>query len=164
MNIFFLDSDLTKCAQYHVDRHCVKIILESCQVLCTAYPNGTAPYKHTHKNHPIAVWCRLNKANFNYVVRYAKELCKEYTYRYGKKHKCEEVLAWIDSNAPSIPEGDQTEPPRCFGEFKSSIRTTNSVVTDYREYYRLGKSHLFSWTGRAKPDWITACLLSNLKN
>jgi hypothetical protein len=155
MNIFFLDSDLVKCAEYHVDRHCVKIILESCQVLCCAYPNGVAPYRHTHKNHPISVWCRANKSNFNYIVSYARALCEEYTYRYGKRHKCEGVLDWIENNPPSIPDGEKTEPPRCFGALKDSIRITNSVVTDYREYYRLGKSHLFSWTGREKPPFLS---------
>ena len=53
-----------------------------------------------------------------------------------------------------IPDGDKTEPPRCFGEFKSVIRETDSVVADYRQYYRLGKTHLFNWTGRAKPDFL----------
>jgi hypothetical protein len=154
MNIFFLDKDLAKCAQYHVDRHCVKIILESCQVLCTAYPSGIAPYKHTHKNHPMAVWTRLNKANFRYVRDYAKALCQEYTFRYGKRHKCEEVLKWIDENPPIISDGEQTEPPRCFGELKDSIRITNDVYSDYREYYKRGKSHLFNWRGRSKPYWI----------
>lgn len=35
MNIFWLDEDLTLCAQYHCDRHLGKMLLESVQVLCT---------------------------------------------------------------------------------------------------------------------------------
>ena len=37
MNIFFLDTDVKKCAEYHVDKHVVKMILETCQLLYTAH-------------------------------------------------------------------------------------------------------------------------------
>ena len=36
MNLFYLDEDLDKCAQYHVDKHIVKMPLEAAQLLCTA--------------------------------------------------------------------------------------------------------------------------------
>ena len=35
MNLFYLDSDLDKCAEYHVDRHVNKMILEAAQLICT---------------------------------------------------------------------------------------------------------------------------------
>ena len=35
MNIFVLDEDLDKCAEYHVDKHIVKMPLEAAQMLCT---------------------------------------------------------------------------------------------------------------------------------
>ena len=34
MNIFFLDFDTKKCAKYHCDKHVVKMILETAQLLC----------------------------------------------------------------------------------------------------------------------------------
>ena len=37
MNIFYLDHDQKKCAQMHTDRHCVKMILEYAQLLCTTH-------------------------------------------------------------------------------------------------------------------------------
>ena len=37
MNIFYLDEDVQKCAEYHVDRHVVKMILEYAQLLSTAH-------------------------------------------------------------------------------------------------------------------------------
>ena len=36
MNIFYLSHDHAQCAQWHVDKHVVKMILESCQLLSTA--------------------------------------------------------------------------------------------------------------------------------
>ena len=35
MNIFVLDTDIDKCAEYHVDKHIVKMPLEAAQMLCT---------------------------------------------------------------------------------------------------------------------------------
>ena len=37
MNIFYLDSDPTKCAKYHNNKHVVKMILETAQLLCGAH-------------------------------------------------------------------------------------------------------------------------------
>ena len=36
MNLFYLDEDMDKCAEYHVDKHIVKMPLEAAQLLCTA--------------------------------------------------------------------------------------------------------------------------------
>ena len=35
MNLFWLDEDLDKCAEYHVDKHVNKMQLEAAQILCT---------------------------------------------------------------------------------------------------------------------------------
>ena len=37
MNIFYLDKDPVKAAEYSCDKHVVKMILESAQMLCTAH-------------------------------------------------------------------------------------------------------------------------------
>jgi hypothetical protein len=48
MNIFYLDRDPVKAAQVQYNKHVVKMILESAQMLCTAhhhYDNGhNVPY------------------------------------------------------------------------------------------------------------------------
>jgi len=37
MNIFILDNNPKLAAQYHCDKHCVKMILESAQLLCAQF-------------------------------------------------------------------------------------------------------------------------------
>ena len=37
MNIFYLSHDVDECARFHVDKHVVKMILESAQLLSTAH-------------------------------------------------------------------------------------------------------------------------------
>ena len=69
MNIFILDYDVKKCAEYHVDKHVVKMILETAQLLCGAHwtTGGEAPYKLSHKNHPSAIWTRQDLNNYMWL-------------------------------------------------------------------------------------------------
>jgi hypothetical protein len=156
MNIFFLDQDHTKNAMCHVDRHVVKMPLEACQMLASAYPNGVAPYKHTHINHPMAKWVRESECNFYFTTNYALSLCEEYTYRYDKRHKCQDVVDWYLQNKPDFKSFPPTDPPRCFGEFVVPI--TDSVVDDYRNYYITAKQHIFNWKKRNLPEWLDKAL------
>ena len=79
MNIFFLNENIEKCAQQHVDRHVIKMRVELAQLASTAHwlSGGSAPYKPTHKNHPCAVWTRESLSNYNY----ANYTCNRY-YRW----------------------------------------------------------------------------------
>lgn len=155
MNLFHLDLDPVLAAQANVDRHCVKIITEANQLLATVYENGKAPYKWTHVNHPMAIWVRESKENFDWTVKHCEALCSEYTLRYGKFHKGENILNWYKNNTPNIPSLGFTKVPRCFGEYKNIIKESDDHVTDYRLYYLIGKKHLFSWKNRKRPDWIS---------
>jgi hypothetical protein len=62
MNIFYLNSDPERAAQLQYNKHVVKMILESAQLLCSAHimldSEIDVPYKLTHKNHPSAIWVR----------------------------------------------------------------------------------------------------------
>jgi len=159
MNIFFLDENPTLSAQYHVDKHVVKMILETAQLLCSVHHTtpqvGTqvtpqVPYKLSHKNHPCAVWARQSLSNYLYLCELGLELGKEYTHRYGKKHKSIEVIEWCIVNRPNIPDIDFTTPAMAMpDEYK-----TDSVVESYRNYYMGAKISLASWKNREKPFWF----------
>jgi len=155
MNIFFLDENPTLSAQYHVDKHVVKMILETAQLLCGVHhmtPQVTpqVPYKLSHKNHPCAIWARESLSNYLYLCEMGLELGKEYTYRYGKKHKSIEVIEWCIVNKPNIPDIGFTTPAMAMpDEFK-----VDSVVESYRNYYMGAKISLASWKNREKPFWF----------
>jgi hypothetical protein len=162
MNIFILDWDVKKCTQYHVDKHVVKMILETAQLLCgvhhvtdevtTKYRPSTdqVPYKLSHKNHPCAIWARKSLSNYLYLCELGLELSKEYTHRYGKQHKSEMVILWCIMNKPNIPDIGFTEPSKAMpDEFK-----VDSVVESYRNYYMGAKSDLAAWKNREKPFWF----------
>ena len=152
MNIFYLDKDTKLNAQYHVDKHVVKMILETAQLLCGAHwlSGGHARYKLTHKNHPCAIWVRQSMENYQYLCFLGKELCKEYTYRYGKKHKTEDVIYWCLRNKPKLPYIGFTEPPKAMpDEYK-----VECTVQSYRNYYMGEKTKLATWKYRQKPEWF----------
>jgi hypothetical protein len=89
MNIFFLDENPTLSAQYHVDKHVVKMILETAQLLCSVHHvtdqvtdqvthqvTHQVPYKLSHKNHPCAIWARESLSNYLYLCEMGLELRK----------------------------------------------------------------------------------------
>ena len=64
MNIFVVNKDPVIAAQELCDKHIVKMILESAQMLCASFEQGTAPYKRTHYNHPCTKWIRKSQADW----------------------------------------------------------------------------------------------------
>lgn len=147
--------DPEKAAKYHVDKHIVKMPLETAQLLCTVHHlSGTdskeIPYRATHKNHPSAKWARKSLSNYIWLVMLGLEICKEYTHRYGKTHKCEAVIQWCKMHTPNIPEIGFTP----FALAMPEECKKDDRIEAYREYYRKKKSHLFSWKNREKPYWL----------
>jgi hypothetical protein len=169
MNLFILDTDLDLNAQYHVDRHVVKMILEASQLLCSAYwitraightPRKLTPlelaeckrivtpefYGLTHYNHPCAVWARTSQDNFDYTFCYAQALNDEYGYRYGKSHKSIQVINNLDVD---LPRG-----PTPFAQAMPDQYKHEDAVVAYRAYYAAEKAHIFAWKNRPRPYWL----------
>ena len=153
MNIFVLDLDPQKAVQYLVDKHVVKMVLETAQLLCS--PFDDAPYRRTHYNHPCAKWIRESPTNYAWLLDYGESISEEYTYRYDKIHKSSEVIEWCIEKFDDIkfPLYDclETTP---FALAMPEKYQSNDPVDSYRNYYRNEKYKLFSWKKREKPDWL----------
>ena len=143
MNVFILDVNPVKAAQMQCDKHVVKMVLESTQILSTI---AGGPYKPTHQNHPCVVWARACITNYSWLVRHARALCAEYSHRYGKTHKCQAVIESIAP--PHLPVGI-TEVVQCMPEqYKGA-----DPVQAYRAYYMGDKAAFARWTKREVPYW-----------
>jgi len=185
MNIFYLDHDPKLCAEMHVDKHCVKMILEYAQLLSTAhrYLDGVPTvdrrtatgrqrttyilpdnrdnvlYRATHINHPSAIWVRQSRDNYVWLYELLINLCKEYTYRYGKTHKVE--ASGLLNELRSVPAGISEHPK--FTEptpaMPDECKVSGNSIESYRKYYIMNKQHLWSWKGkinsRENPKWLT---------
>ena len=156
MNIFVLSTDPNEAASMACDRHSIKMILESAQMLSTVlrqhgYDGDTYIYGQTHVKHPSTIWAGKTRANFDWLLEHALALCREYTARYGKFHKSEEILYRCGDLRGFIPEGSLTVPPKCMGlEYKMGGSNWKDVVSSYRKYYRLGKNYMNKGNG---PQW-----------
>ena len=165
MNIFYLDSDPVVCARYHNDKHVVKMIVESCQLLSTAHHvlDDSIPtyhekkeiiYKATHKNHPSGIWTRESAKNYKWLWQLTKALCAEYTHRYGKIHKCESsgLLDFLQTPPVNINKaGEFTTPPLAMPD---DCKISEDAIASYKQYYMKHKHHIANWKNREIPDWF----------
>ena len=145
MNIFYLDKDPVKAAKLQYNKHVVKMILESAQMLCAAHhvygskeQKENVPYKLAHKNHPSTIWTRTNNRNYMWLYWHMIALGDEYTKRYGKTHlsitKCAEILSLAPRGMRNKPF---EQPPQCMpDEYKDKCS-----IQAYWNYY-IGEKHV----------------------
>ena len=144
MNIFYLHEDPTEAAKLQYNKHVVKMILESAQMLCTAHheimgDDADVPYKRAHVNHPSTIWARRSAQNYIWLYDHFVALSKEYEERYSKKHlsytKCDPHLRFLPGG---LPFTGFTQPPQAMpDEYKNECS-----LQAYWNYYIGDKSHI----------------------
>ena len=175
MNIFYLEHDVTNCAKMHVDKHCVKMILEYAQLLSTAHraldgiqsigvsktgrkqtryvlsdSRESSLYSATHINHPSAIWVRQSCANYDWLFKMFVALMNEYTHRYGKVHACNRLIEDLSHAPKNISEGSFTQPTPAMPE---QYKVFGDSIKSYKNYYLGDKKRMFSWKRREVPSW-----------
>ena len=158
MNIFYLSNCPQKAAEFHNDKHCVKMILEYAQMLSTAHRvlDGenvhSDLYKVTHKNHPSTVWTRSSKQHYDWLFRLFRMVSAEYTLRYGKVHKTWNKLGKILETTPkNLQDFGWIDPPQCMPEHCKKSDTIDA----YRTYYLTEKVAISTWKHSKQPTWWT---------
>ena len=162
MNIFCLDKDPKKAAQMMCDKHIVKMILESAQLMSTAHREldgknaSNELYKSTLKNHPSAKWVRESAYNYRWLYLHWIAMNDEYKLRYNKKvnHKSfdrlNEFLKHPPDNAPLNKIGTLPTPA-----MPDECKIPGDVVESYRNYYIKVKKDIATWKiPSRKPDWF----------
>ena len=180
MNIFYLDKDPVVAAQLQCDKHVVKMIVESAQMLSTAHrlldgvetkrqslsgrmgkywalPDAreTLLYKAVHMAHPCTVWTMQSNNNYTWHWIHFDALCKEYTHRYGKVHKTDENLRMA---LRELPRNIEVAPfcalPLAMGA-APECRDVNDRIGSYRKFYQTKQARFkMAWTKREVPDWF----------
>jgi len=190
MNIFLLSDStdyehhLVLQAEYHCDRHVVKMIAESTQLLVTAlespewhsvslelmteYGMLCPPCKSlsvSQRNHPCAIWARAQLHTIYYLARLAVELCHEHQLRYplSARHA---YFGWLESLVDALESyaesgGKVFKLPEKFPvaisdrpELRSFATPHQEAVTYYRSYYFRTKRHFATWKNRGVPMWF----------
>lgn len=182
MNIFYLDSDFEKSAQYHIDKHIVKMPLEAVQLLTTTVWIdkfiGFVPRKLTSDELEVI---KVEKAK--------QPAIEERTFtRYLPTHPNHPCAIWARSSMDNyewlfnylIFIAD--EYTYRYGKIHASMQEANRMpspiklpylgVTElpqcmpenyqqkdtiqaYRLYYMMDKASIASWKKRNPPEWWT---------
>jgi len=159
MNLFILSLIQREIAMFMMDKHVSKILLEAVQMLCTSKrvldPEDEVNdriYKLAHKNHPVTIWCRASKENFEWTLQLVDCLHAEWQYRYRhtKVHKSYLVAMYLKEHIPSnFPmQGLTTFALAMPAEYKKE-----DPVEAYRSYYK-SKRPIASWKNRLPPLWF----------
>lgn len=178
MNIFVVHKDPHIAASMMVDKHVVKMILESAQLLSTAHrmldgvettelsktnrkikrwkfndDRDQTIYQATHINHPCSVWVRQSAKHYEWLYEHFLALINEYKFRYDNKpHKCEALIPHLKNTPQNISQTNFVDPPAAMDD---KYIISKNVVENYRNYYKFGKKHLHKWSIREAPSWIT---------
>ena len=161
MNIFMLHQEPQIAAQYHCDKHVIKMVLESAQLLCTAlnitHGKQVMPYRSSHANHPCSLWVRESRDNALWLVDLAQALNQEYKHRYLRSvnHKSWDMLksSSIRSRLRVLPSVGFTEPALAMPTQYWELDPFDAVQS-YRNYYRGSKADMLSYTRRELPEWL----------
>ena len=156
MNIFHLHKDPKICAEYHCDRHVVKMILETGQMLSTAYRKKFGDnddlYKTAYPKHPMTIWVGNSGDNFFWSIQLLDQLIYQYTVRYKKVHKTIRISNLLHSKHKLWHswKTEFTRPPLCMpDEYKS-----DDYVQSYRNYYIGDKKRFARYTNTSTPEFM----------
>jgi hypothetical protein len=188
MNIFYIEETPAEIAKSLVDKHIVKMPLESAQMLSTAHRlldgrtvqaggggkkralflldgetwgynqetgkfiiHNEVCYKVAHAKHPSTVWTMAGKENYLWHAELFREMLLEYTRRYDKRHKCEDLLEFLSQAPANIPLATFTPPtPAMPAAYKSE-----DILDSYRKYYASDKWRFAKWKHGAIPWWLS---------
>jgi hypothetical protein len=183
MNIFILDTDAVKAAKQQCDKHIVKMVTESAQMLSTAHRilDGTETIrtsksgkrmvkywtldgemenimmKAVHINHPCTLWTMASKENYDWHWEHYKALSDEYTHRYGKQHGAfynNEIGYILKMTPKNIQSKGLTPFALAMGSNPECIHP-GDPVRSYREFYQTKQDRFgMSWKNREVPDWF----------
>lgn len=184
MNIFILSEEREPLVHYHqqahfhIDKHVVKMIAESTQMLVTALAAQPRhmqletlqiasnlpckPLSSGMTKHPCTVWTASRIEHLNYVACLALQLCYEHQYRYplSAEHA---YMPWLLDLVAELTRSGFGPTAALPSQFAVAVKDTNlrSIATDhlialdaYRDYYVRDKRNFATWKRRMKPMWF----------
>lgn len=168
MNIFFLDRDPYLAASYLHDKHVVKMISESCQLLSVWASKYEGDHKEeltdlpwtklSHQNHPCALWLDDRLGNVQWLARHLDGLLYQYLIRFKNRDNFERAREIRDKLLPWFNHWVWVfmgTPPQCMPEeYQVPGGLQCNAVEAYREYYRKEKLPARYTEPSSEPAWV----------
>ena len=180
MNIFVVNPNPVRAAHELCDKHVVKMIVESCQMLSTAHRvldgkptielsksnrkvrrwtlanpvKNAAMCKATMVNHPCTKWVMETNANYGWLFDHTVGLLDAYRYRYSKEHSMGCLVPLLIEPPQNIKEGNLTP----FAQAMPDKYRCESAVDAYRKYYIGEKSRFAKWRTGSVPAWYSVAV------
>jgi hypothetical protein len=182
MNLFYLDKDLDKCAEYHVDKHVNKMILEAAQLICTNLwiddLFGFVPRAITKEENAVLQQTRLkwkavpmedrpipylptmqNHPSCIWVRSSLENYFWTNNYAFALASEAHYRYGSIHKSFTmlcNLPEPKNMEDHgfTTFGlAMPDGLKDYDNPIQSYRDFYHLDKGVFASWTHRPKPPW-----------
>ena len=167
MNIFITSFDTKEASSHLDDLRLNKMILETAQLLSSAYRhlfgNNKLLYKDTHFNHPCAIWARKSTDNYSWLVQYFDNLTKEKIKRDKVTKDIKEVnphKSWRDLFELFNSKKTNNYQDKISAEFFDFNCTDFKEESDVRVAYQKQMIKKWQndlkppkWTGSNKPNW-----------
>ena len=166
MQLFILSLNHKECAEFMMDKHVSKIIIEAVQMLSSAKriidpndPNTSYDelYKITHVNHPVTIWIRQSLDNYQWTLDMIEAMHNEWKFRYDHplekihaSYKIAQKLSLWRPRADQFPVVGLTP----FAQAIPNIYKSDDIIESYRKYYQSEeKQKIATWKKRSKPEW-----------
>lgn len=176
MNVFFLSYDSREAAEDHCDKHVIKMIVESLQLLFSAHWRVAGitkrkereelgegwkelfpdlprenPYGTGYQNHGCTKWVLESQANYKWLCSLTIELLGEYERRWsGREHSCKKLAQWCNEHPIEIEDKGLTKP---YLAMPDSCKR-ECPVESYRLYYHIKPRRMkVTWKGKTPPKW-----------
>ena len=182
MNIFYVDKNPETAAKMMCDKHIIKMILESAQMLCSAKrvldgkeyfdttkngrkikrwrldnPNEEATiYKAGWLGHPSTQWVMKSAYNYIWLYKHMMAMNEEYKLRYNhtKDHLAVQKLGELLRQPPKNINIKALATDATPAMPDECIVPGESVAS-YRKYYIMKKVRFATWKAPSKmPDWF----------
>jgi len=171
MNIFYLDPNPLIAANYHCNQHLSKMVLESAQLLSTAYHSiGLDPihvpdlYKPAYQGHPCTQWTCQSVHNMRWLIELCYALESERMSVGMNPHssmdtviQIKDVLDYDYPQASAIAHTSAALAMPAWIKYKTSMSETEK----YQQYYQwkhrqwhLTKGVGMSYKGRTVPEFM----------
>jgi hypothetical protein len=91
-----------------------------------------------------------SKSNYYWLLSLLKKQLIEYTYRYGRRHKTNDVYDWLVKNDINLKDNGLTK----FALAMPDKYKSDDAVDSYRKFYIGEKLHFLKYTKRNIPYWL----------